>query len=947
MKAKRIFSGILSISILGTMAVMPVKADTPEVQYMSVNDAEWTIPEGAYYIDKTGVISLNTNELLIDAQGDSVKAVRTDEVFDTSIYLTYGTETNPIPAGEYEVSYWIPKSTSTDKPDTRSTWILDNDVEITDKAGTYTKTSIKPEATFGGWVSLGEYEFAGDSANEKIKVTVNNDNNIAAGVTMSFESSKVRLTPITGYDSLLTAVNAAATAATMESAVINYGGELFDNNALDVMEGAYKELIVNRGTGYTSVVAFKKAFDTAVENQLRKVTYNNTNNILSYNGTAFRRVGGNLLYNQSDDVYFITTFKNVDKQNVKRAEIKIPYKTVNSPAAGVFKLTKTSSAQYDRPSNDTFSSGTTNYQAATAFAAGFTAVTEAQQMQVFFTPKEIDASLFTGEDGYFSLYFEKGAVLSSYGNETPLGDTAELTVWYDNTAHPADKYMSAANATINKGTGTSDLGTNAISVELESDVYAGCENSGALPSDVSAVYGNETEKIPEGEYEVEYYIPGYQIDPTHETKNARNTWIIDNDITVKDIYGTKTIEGIKPYAHYEGWVKLGTYKFDGTTDCTITVIPSVNNNLSHNNKNKFATTKVKLKPVTGYAQLVNAVNNAAAPSEVASAVATYGGTMLAGNELNYMGGAYQTLINNKPEGGYTSAVELKNAYDSAVEGQLTKVIYNNENNILSYNGSQFRATTGNLLLANGSGYFITTFKGVNKQNVKRAEIKIPYHSANKTVRTAFKLTKVSSEQYDRPNNNYYTETAEPANYQAATAFAAGFTAVTEAQQMQVLFTPKEIDASLFTGEDGYFSLYFEKGQEFEYDVKSGETPLGATAELTVWYDNTVAPVEAVTMGETTIDATGTNIEGALTVSNTYATEKPVKVIAAGFDNDGRMVQAVFATSTSVTGANIAASSDAEYTFTMGKTDVKNVKVFLFNDMTKITPYVMCNKYPIN
>lgn len=491
--SKKIISGILSFAMAASTIVVPQTISFAESEgeiIISVANAEWTIPDTLdqekYKVStiagkEAGELDIydETNGVYTDSS-DTAQAVTysQSEKMPDGVCVTYGTEENPLPEGNYEVYYWIPgvneESVNNNGSSVgRSIAYKDSDITIEDVYGTHTIESIKPSGTFKGYVNLGTYQL---DQNSRITASVNKTNDIkGSSFTHKLASVKLKLVPVADYaNELLSAINQAGSAAEIGEAIEayeaayeaeynekypgtdtdykmidgklcekvgnNYYGvsaseKLMSDDELINMYGVYSGLLANRPeSGYESITALKNKYDELVKEKttLKKIT----GDILSYNGTLFRPTTGNLIsINNMTSSYAIASFKDIDSNNVKSAEIQLVYRDTVFGAVSDFEMSKYSYSEYTRTNTGALTSGTADYTAAETFANGFEDAADAKR-NIFFTSKEIDKSLIkNATNGYFSAYFTINPNYTSGGNEIDLDANAYLTITYDNSKY--------------------------------------------------------------------------------------------------------------------------------------------------------------------------------------------------------------------------------------------------------------------------------------------------------------------------------------------------------------------------------------------------------------------------------------------------------------------------------------------------------------------------------
>lgn len=391
---------------------------------ITADKAEWTDANGA---------SLETEALSATGWGDGTRGAW--DVAYTPGAAPTATFTS-LPAGMYEVQYYLTKN-SESYPNGRSARILDTDVQLKDKNGTYDILSVKDYIYDYGYKSLGIYEF--DGTDDYITVTLNDDNKVISGRWSAFFCvSHIKLIPVTeGHTELLTAVNAAASAADFKAAVSGYGTDFVDDEALFNMDGVYEKLAEKKPTGgFTSSYHFKRVFDECVTACLTKVeisassfVWQNTAANVTSNGYRTNWTHVELTNMTTGEGRAIATFKLANTESIKKMELKLNFDdVVKKQAQNNAVITKYSGDKYENPTTNQEQNKTMN-------SVVFTDITK--QKKLMFSKKDItDSELITAaqKNGYLSLYITADAI--DYGDTNgalSLKTDATLTVYYDLT----------------------------------------------------------------------------------------------------------------------------------------------------------------------------------------------------------------------------------------------------------------------------------------------------------------------------------------------------------------------------------------------------------------------------------------------------------------------------------------------------------------------------------
>lgn len=344
-----------------------------------------------------------------------------------------------LPSGTYRVSYYLTKNHLTDGTDTgRSARILDTDVHITDKNGSYDIISVKDFIYDEGYKDLGVYEF--DDTHKSISVTVNNDNNVVKGQwDAMFAVSHIKLEPVTEeHSDLLNAVNTATGADAIRDAVENVtiNDGFVDSDALFKMDDAYTEMYNSRPEGgWTSSYHFKRVFEQCVENQLTAVTIPSSSFVWqsSEANTVSKgwRINWNpieLSHKQNSNVA-VATFKFTNTEHIKRLNLKLNYDTASNTVQNSVVITRYSGDVYENASANKVEDKGMN---SVVFK---NLTTEKKQM---LSAKDIaDSEILDAiaENGYLSLYMRGDSLTYGDGNcgALKLSTDAQITAYYDLT----------------------------------------------------------------------------------------------------------------------------------------------------------------------------------------------------------------------------------------------------------------------------------------------------------------------------------------------------------------------------------------------------------------------------------------------------------------------------------------------------------------------------------
>lgn len=417
-------------------AIIEVKADTVLAQ-RTLNGSATTY-------------TLNANEWNIAGTTIDAWSYGTGNTADNT-YVTYSN----IPNGAYDVYYTVPTFKSASIPQKRNLSILDTGVTVKDITGETITKSVKTSVSGGGDVYIGTYEF--DDTNKEIKVYVNDEHAciydgqygklfVPGGLTLKPAASE----ELTNYyfengKTYIDAIKAATTETGLETVVSS--NSFVDAKALKNMTDVYAALLKQK---YSSAYKFKKSFDEEVEKKVTTKTYEAT--ILSQNqANSIRALSANQLLHK--DYYLVTAFKDVDKDNVLSAEVKLNVNAIRADAV----INGCSYKKYERTSNDELTNG--NFETANEFVNGFTALTTPVAV-VSADTAQIPSEMFDSitDDKYISFKFGLGgAILSEQSRITSNEYTskATLTVRYDNTVlnktAAAKKIADAATLETAKG----------------------------------------------------------------------------------------------------------------------------------------------------------------------------------------------------------------------------------------------------------------------------------------------------------------------------------------------------------------------------------------------------------------------------------------------------------------------------------------------------------------
>lgn len=448
---RKFLSAILCICLLATIVPFAAFADGSEgVIIKSVNDetgVTWTYPEGCYVISSNDYGSDVPNKFVApDSTG--LGDLTPDKNNADTTYVTY----SEIPEGVYEVSYYYPGFANETNRTGRNAQVLDTDVEITHAHGTKTITSTKPKITAGDvWVSLGTYEFNGES---KIKAYANQDNKYFKGTwNRRFLSSQVKFTPVTtDLSALLSAVNSASDTASLKTAVLTNSNGFVNTSALKYMGGVYEKLLNDRPTvGYSSAYAFKTAFENAVESQLVTSTVSSSSFVWQANSSAVTSNGYRINWppvelGNGDGACAIVTFNVGTGKNIKSMKLKLNKNdlTATDGLSNVAKITKYSSSEITLPNSN-------KEQNKTMMASAvFTDLDTNSEIPVSVSQKEISDSAIVSAangSGYISFYIVGDEI--TYGGSTfnnKYAINASLEIICDNTT---DTSMNITEADVN------------------------------------------------------------------------------------------------------------------------------------------------------------------------------------------------------------------------------------------------------------------------------------------------------------------------------------------------------------------------------------------------------------------------------------------------------------------------------------------------------------------
>lgn len=361
--------------------------------------------------------------------------------------------------------------------------------------------------------------------------------------------------------------------------------------------------------------------------------------------------------------------------------------------------------------------------------------------------------------------------------------------------------------------------------------------------------------IPSGVYKVEYFYPTFS---GNSSVTGRNSQILDQDLEVTDANGTHTVKSTKPSVTYGGWVEIGTYEFGNTGNSIKVTVNQDNKIFKARWDRRFASSQIKLTPVTeDHSALLTAVNAATTASVMKTAVNNNANGFVNASALKYMGDVYQTLVTNRPTAGFTSAYAFKTAFDDAVEQKLTKqdvtstsfVWQNTEQNVTN---SGYRINWSPVEIGNAStlkSRAIVTFKLDNVQNLKSMSLKLNANSDD-DFKLPVKITKYSSSIITLPNANKEHNNQIMAN--------ATFTDLQTAIPIGV--AKKEIsDEAIIAAakKNGYISFYIEP-DTIDVGGDSLITKFKLEATLNAEYDNTSDPTMSVTAASANSAAANTS-----------------------------------------------------------------------------------------
>lgn len=343
-------------------------------------------------------------------------------------------EYTSLPAGIYRVWYHVPDNHLGDYSG-RNTRILDVDIAVKDKNGTYNNVSVKDYILDNGYKDLGVYEFSGTG--DSITITLNQDNkNIKGQWDPDFLVDHIKLEPLTEERAdLLSAVNGAANAGDIETAVAEKGTNYVDEDALFDMSDVYDELYSSRPTdGWTSSYHFKRDFDKCVENGLTAVEIPASSFVwqtsvanTESNGWRINWPPVQLTHKENTNIA-VATFKFTNTDHIKRLELKLnPYSSDNLQNNVV--ITKYSGDVYENPSSAKTQNTAMN-------KVTFTDLKKEKRLML--SAKDIaDDQLLAAieKNGYLSLYMRAEYLnyADTNAGKLELSEKCTITAYYDLT----------------------------------------------------------------------------------------------------------------------------------------------------------------------------------------------------------------------------------------------------------------------------------------------------------------------------------------------------------------------------------------------------------------------------------------------------------------------------------------------------------------------------------
>lgn len=299
-----------------------------------------------------GTDEITPGGLRTEGWGDGEHSVMNVAYTSSDTYKAY---CDVLPDGMFRVLYYLPKNKEGNDTG-RSARILDTDVSITDKNGSYDILSVKDYIYDSGYKDLGVYEF---SAGSKITVSVNDDNKVIKGQwEPMFTFSHIKLEPVTEeHSDLLSAVNIALSAEDIKTAVLNYGTDFVDNDALFSMDSVYEKVYESRpASGFSSSYHFKRVFEDCVFSKLTKVTIPASSFIWQTNESTAQSSGFRInwapieLNHKSDSNIAVATFKFVNTEHIKKLELKLNRDIGSDKTENNVVITKYSGDRYEKSS---------------------------------------------------------------------------------------------------------------------------------------------------------------------------------------------------------------------------------------------------------------------------------------------------------------------------------------------------------------------------------------------------------------------------------------------------------------------------------------------------------------------------------------------------------------------------------------------------------------------
>lgn len=252
------------------------------------------------------------------------------------------------------------------------------------------------------------------------------------------------------------------------------------------------------------------------------------------------------------------------------------------------------------------------------------------------------------------------------------------------------------------------------------------------------------EGMPKGEYDVYYYVAGSD----NSDGRYRSSRALDSDITVTDAYGIHLIESVRPYIGYIGYVKVGTYYFNGDTDVIkVTANTYDNRNTDWLGPRMLITHSIKLVPTADHSVLLEAVNKAENVQAIKAAIENFGESYVDRDFLEYMKAVYKEILEKRPTGGYKIAHEIKRTAENVAERKQTTYkadscgfiwaprsepnVYRNYVNVasLEYGGSA-----------------VIMFKDLPKGKIKKVELKFDIIDGGRSTNAV--ASKVCNKIYD-------------------------------------------------------------------------------------------------------------------------------------------------------------------------------------------------------